>query len=84
MTQLTLKKKYFYMLNSKGYVIISINQARIISVYLLECKEGRGSDYRGTEAKTQKGVECQKWADTAPHKPKYELYKCAHVFLKFC
>lgn len=46
------------------------DKAYIISVYLLECKKGIGVDYRGTEAKTQKGVRCQKWADDFPHKPK--------------
>uniref|UniRef100_A0A8C3V530 Uncharacterized protein n=1 Tax=Catharus ustulatus TaxID=91951 RepID=A0A8C3V530_CATUS len=39
-------------------------------IYLLECKEGKGVGYRGTEAKTHKGVQCQKWADNVPHKPK--------------
>lgn len=74
----------FLHANSKGYVMIPINQVCIISVYLLECKEGSGNNYRGTEAKTQKGVACQKWADTVPHKPKYGLFICAHVFSKFC
>lgn len=46
------------------------DKAHIISVYLLECREGKGVDYRGTEAKTRKGVKCQKWADNSPHKPK--------------
>lgn len=62
------------MLNSNGHVMIPINYACVISVYLLECKEGKGVNYRGTEAKTQKGVLCQKWADSIPHKPKYGLF----------
>ncbi|XP_053151049.1 plasminogen isoform X2 [Hemicordylus capensis] len=40
-------------------------------IYLLECRRGDGRDYRGTEAKTQKGVPCQKWAASSPHKPNY-------------
>uniref|UniRef100_A0A8D2NHU5 Kringle domain-containing protein n=1 Tax=Zonotrichia albicollis TaxID=44394 RepID=A0A8D2NHU5_ZONAL len=33
--------------------------------------EGIGTDYRGTEAKTQRGIPCQKWAEKIPHKPNY-------------
>ncbi|NXA37707.1 PLMN protein, partial [Eudromia elegans] len=40
-------------------------------IYLLQCKRGNGKDYRGTEAKTQRGVPCQKWADKVPHKPNF-------------
>uniref|UniRef100_A0A8C3DNU8 Uncharacterized protein n=1 Tax=Corvus moneduloides TaxID=1196302 RepID=A0A8C3DNU8_CORMO len=39
--------------------------------YLMECKRGIGTDYRGTEAKTQRGIPCQKWAEKIPHKPNY-------------
>uniref|UniRef100_A0A8C3NN91 PLMN protein n=1 Tax=Geospiza parvula TaxID=87175 RepID=A0A8C3NN91_GEOPR len=55
-------------------------------IYLLECKEGNGVDYRGTEAKTQKGVKCQKWADNAPHKPNYtpEKYPKAGLEENYC
>ncbi|XP_059698003.1 plasminogen-like isoform X10 [Haemorhous mexicanus] len=55
-------------------------------IYLLECKEGKGVDYRGTEAKTQKGVKCQKWADNAPHKPNYtpEKYPKAGLEENYC
>ncbi|XP_019383042.1 PREDICTED: plasminogen isoform X2 [Gavialis gangeticus] len=40
-------------------------------MYLLECRRGKGADYRGTESKTQNGVRCQKWADTEPHVPRF-------------
>ncbi|RMC12960.1 hypothetical protein DUI87_10487 [Hirundo rustica rustica] len=51
-----------------------------------KCKEGKGVDYRGTEAKTQKGVRCQKWADNAPHKPNYtpEKYPNAGLEENYC
>ncbi|NXP46712.1 PLMN protein, partial [Heliornis fulica] len=55
-------------------------------VYLLECKEGTGVDYRGTETKTQKGVLCQKWSDYVPHKPNYtpEKYPTAGLEENYC
>ncbi|NWI50052.1 PLMN protein, partial [Calyptomena viridis] len=40
-------------------------------IYLLECKRGIGKDYRGTQARTQRGIPCQKWAEKVPHKPNY-------------
>uniref|UniRef100_A0A8C0ZAI0 Plasminogen n=1 Tax=Cyanistes caeruleus TaxID=156563 RepID=A0A8C0ZAI0_CYACU len=47
---------------------------------------GKGVNYRGTEAKTQKGVRCQKWADNAPHKPNYtpEKYPNAGLEENYC
>uniref|UniRef100_A0A8C9F9S8 Kringle domain-containing protein n=1 Tax=Pavo cristatus TaxID=9049 RepID=A0A8C9F9S8_PAVCR len=39
-------------------------------IYLLQCKRGIGKDYRGTEAKTWRGIPCQKWAEKSPHSPK--------------
>uniref|UniRef100_A0A8D0FLR3 Kringle domain-containing protein n=1 Tax=Strix occidentalis caurina TaxID=311401 RepID=A0A8D0FLR3_STROC len=52
----------------------------------LKCKEGKGVNYRGTEAKTQKGVPCQNWADNAPHKPNYtpEKYPNAGLEENYC
>ncbi|XP_029817474.1 plasminogen [Manacus vitellinus] len=44
-------------------------------IYLLECKRGIGKDYRGTEAKTWRGIPCQKWAEKIPHKPNYTPQK---------
>ncbi|XP_050751137.1 plasminogen-like [Gymnogyps californianus] len=38
-------------------------------IYLLQCKRGIGKDYRGTEAKTWRGIPCQKWAEKTPHNP---------------
>ncbi|XP_024051597.2 plasminogen [Terrapene carolina triunguis] len=40
-------------------------------IYLLECRTGKGKDYRGTVSKTQSGVPCQKWSDSKPHIPNY-------------
>ncbi|NXT90407.1 PLMN protein, partial [Anhinga rufa] len=57
--------------NTKTAVIFRRTNAVLYEkrIYLLECKEGKGVDYRGTEARTQKGVPCQKWVDNVPHKP---------------
>uniref|UniRef100_A0A4W5N5F3 Plasminogen n=1 Tax=Hucho hucho TaxID=62062 RepID=A0A4W5N5F3_9TELE len=38
-------------------------------VYLMECVNGIGMDYRGTKSKTQSGKTCQRWASKQPHKP---------------
>ncbi|XP_009484865.1 plasminogen [Pelecanus crispus] len=40
-------------------------------IYLLQCKKGIGKDYRGTEAKTRRGIPCQKWEEKTPHNPNY-------------
>uniref|UniRef100_A0A8C3QAW3 Uncharacterized protein n=1 Tax=Geospiza parvula TaxID=87175 RepID=A0A8C3QAW3_GEOPR len=48
-------------------------------IYLMQCKRGIGTDYRGTEAKTQRGIPCQKWAEKIPHKPKY-----VPIYISFC
>uniref|UniRef100_A0A3Q3XDI1 Plasminogen n=1 Tax=Mola mola TaxID=94237 RepID=A0A3Q3XDI1_MOLML len=40
-------------------------------VYLLECVNGIGAEYRGTKSKTESGKMCQRWAGTVPHKPNY-------------
>uniref|UniRef100_A0A8C3VAY9 Uncharacterized protein n=1 Tax=Catharus ustulatus TaxID=91951 RepID=A0A8C3VAY9_CATUS len=48
-------------------------------IYLMQCKRGIGTDYRGTEAKTRRGIPCQKWAEKIPHKPKY-----VSVYISFC
>ncbi|KAM6355363.1 plasminogen-like [Podargus strigoides] len=40
-------------------------------IYLLQCKKGIGKDYRGMEAKTRRGIPCQKWTEKTPHNPNY-------------
>uniref|UniRef100_A0A8C8AIZ7 Uncharacterized protein n=1 Tax=Otus sunia TaxID=257818 RepID=A0A8C8AIZ7_9STRI len=51
-------------------------------IYLLQCKRGIGKDYRGMEAKTRRGIPCQKWSEKTPHNPKYGfIYICLHVVL---
>ncbi|XP_071405510.1 plasminogen-like isoform X2 [Pithys albifrons albifrons] len=55
-------------------------------IYLLECKRGIGKDYRGTEARTWKGILCQKWAEKIPHKTNYtpEKYPNAGLEENYC
>uniref|UniRef100_A0A8C3R5B4 Kringle domain-containing protein n=1 Tax=Cyanoderma ruficeps TaxID=181631 RepID=A0A8C3R5B4_9PASS len=56
------------------------------NIYLTQCKRGIGTDYRGTEAKTQRGIPCQKWAEKTPHKPNYtpEKYPNAGLEENYC
>ncbi|NWX83249.1 PLMN protein, partial [Nothoprocta pentlandii] len=51
-------------------------------VYLLECKKGNGEDYRGTKDRTQKGVLCQKWVDSALHKSNFTPENYPHAGLE--
>ncbi|GAA6072259.1 plasminogen, partial [Tachysurus ichikawai] len=37
--------------------------------YLLECSNGVGNDYRGTQSRTKSGILCQRWEALFPHKP---------------
>lgn len=43
-------------------------------VYLVECVNGIGTDYRGTKSKTRSGKTCQRWAAKTPHRPKYCVF----------
>ncbi|XP_058526707.1 plasminogen isoform X3 [Ochotona princeps] len=55
-------------------------------IYLLECKTGRGRNYRGTVSKTRTGILCQKWNDNYPHVPKFvpEEYPAEGLEKNYC
>ncbi|XP_074719076.1 plasminogen-like isoform X2 [Strix uralensis] len=59
--------------NSKMTVTFDSTDAILYEkkIYLLQCKRGIGKDYRGMEAKTQRGIPCQKWSEKTPHNPNY-------------
>ncbi|KAF1376903.1 hypothetical protein PFLUV_G00216310 [Perca fluviatilis] len=55
-------------------------------VYLLECVNGVGSDYRGTKSKTKTGTNCQNWGAKYPHRPNFtpEANPLADLESNFC
>uniref|UniRef100_A0A8C9ZX32 Plasminogen n=1 Tax=Sander lucioperca TaxID=283035 RepID=A0A8C9ZX32_SANLU len=55
-------------------------------VYLLECVNGVGSDYRGTKSKTKTGTNCQNWGAKYPHRPNFtpESNPLADLESNFC
>ncbi|KFQ71307.1 Plasminogen, partial [Phaethon lepturus] len=59
--------------NAKMTVMFNSTDAVLYEkkIYLLQCKKGIGKDYRGMEAKTWRGIPCQKWAEKTPHNPNY-------------
>ncbi|XP_009980392.1 PREDICTED: plasminogen [Tauraco erythrolophus] len=74
--------------NAKMTVTFSSTDAVLYEkkIYLLQCKKGIGKDYRGMEAKTQRGIPCQKWAEKTPHNPNYtpEKYPNAGLDENYC
>eukprot|EP00075_Anas_platyrhynchos_P001321 XP_005015962.2 plasminogen [Anas platyrhynchos] len=74
--------------NSKTTLIFSSTDSVLYEkrIYLLQCKRGIGKDYRGTEAKTWRGIPCQKWAEKTPHNPNItpEKYPSAGLEENYC
>ncbi|KAK1171496.1 plasminogen [Acipenser oxyrinchus oxyrinchus] len=55
-------------------------------VYLIECKEDNGVNYRGSLSKTASGKTCQQWASSTPHRPNVTPTTHPHADLEsnFC
>uniref|UniRef100_A0A8B9Q4V4 Plasmin n=1 Tax=Apteryx owenii TaxID=8824 RepID=A0A8B9Q4V4_APTOW len=74
--------------NTKTTVMFNSTDAILYEkkIYLLQCKRGNGKDYRGTEAKTRRGIPCQKWAEKVPHKPNFtpEKHPSAGLEENYC
>ncbi|KFP33161.1 Plasminogen, partial [Colius striatus] len=74
--------------NTKMTVMFNSTDAVLYEkiIYLLQCKRGIGKDYRGMEAKTRRGIPCQKWAEKTPHNPNYtpEKHPNAGLDENFC
>uniref|UniRef100_A0A8B9IRQ4 Plasminogen n=1 Tax=Amazona collaria TaxID=241587 RepID=A0A8B9IRQ4_9PSIT len=71
----TRKKLQCLTLAENAKMTVTFNSTDAVlfekKIYLLQCKKGIGKDYRGTEAKTQRGIPCQMWAEKTPHRPNY-------------
>lgn len=52
-------------------------------VYLLECVNGIGTDYRGTKSRTKTGKICQRWTASYPHNPKCVLPHIKNLHFTF-
>nr|XP_010793754.1 PREDICTED: plasminogen-like [Notothenia coriiceps] len=59
--------------NSKTETILRRSSAALYEkkVYLLECVNGIGTDYRGTKSKSKTGKICQRWEAKYPHRPNF-------------
>ncbi|XP_040523873.1 plasminogen [Gallus gallus] len=74
--------------NTKTTVVFQSEDAVLYEkkIYLLQCKRGIGKDYRGTEAKTWRGIPCQKWSEKSPHSPNFtpEKHPRAELEENYC
>ncbi|XP_033976926.1 plasminogen [Trematomus bernacchii] len=59
--------------NSKTEMILRRSSAALYEkkVYLQECVNGIGTDYRGTKSKSKTGKICQRWDAKYPHRPNF-------------
>uniref|UniRef100_A0A8B9MUB3 Plasminogen n=1 Tax=Accipiter nisus TaxID=211598 RepID=A0A8B9MUB3_9AVES len=71
----TRKKLQCLTLAENAKMTVTFNSTDAVlyekKIYLLQCRRGIGKDYRGMEAKTWRGIPCQKWAEKTPHNPNY-------------
>ncbi|XP_056873094.1 plasminogen isoform X1 [Takifugu flavidus] len=60
--------------NSKSETVLRRSSTALYEkkVYLLECVNGIGTDYRGTKSRTKTGKLCQRWGVNSPHRPNYK------------
>ncbi|XP_029281690.1 plasminogen [Cottoperca gobio] len=59
--------------NSKSEIVVRRSSAALYEkkLYLLECVNGVGTDYRGTKSKSKTGKTCQRWEAKYPHRPNF-------------
>ncbi|XP_043923831.1 plasminogen [Protopterus annectens] len=74
--------------NSKFATLMRMRDAALYEkkLYLVECKNGKGNDYRGTESKTASGLTCQEWSRQTPHIPNItpSTHPKADLIKNFC
>lgn len=74
--------------NSKSDTLLRRTSAALYEKkeYLLECGNGLGTDYRGTNSRTKTGKMCQRWDATFPHRPNFtpKTHPRADLDSNFC
>ncbi|KAK2855941.1 hypothetical protein Q5P01_004676 [Channa striata] len=74
--------------NSKSETVLRRSSTVLYEkqVYLLECVNGIGTDYRGTKSKSKSGKLCQRWEGKFPHRPNItpQSHPLADLESNFC